>query len=165
MLVVHGTRLFRDRVPGAPIEATDRSTTQLGSWYAGLLRWRPAVALFVNKVTLLPVVVRVAPARTLLPRFPGAVAEILEAHDVPRQFIDREVTEMGEIRLAPTANRSVVGMINEFGYLAGASRADVASDLVDLSVRLAATPCSPLYRRHVSPDRELAAFVSDQITP
>jgi hypothetical protein len=34
---------------------------------------------------------------------------------------------------------------------------DPAVDLVALAVRLAATPCSPLYGRNVSPDRELAA--------
>ena len=32
---------------------------------------------------------------------------------------------MGDIGLAPTANRSVVGTINELGYLTGASRTDV----------------------------------------
>lgn len=161
MLIVHGTRRFRDRVPGVPTEATDQSTTLLGCWYAGLLRWRPAAALFVNELTLLPVLIPLAPARTLLQRVPAAVAEVLEAHDVPRQLIECEVAAMGELRLAPTANRSVVGMINEFGYLADASREDYAADLVGLSVRLAATPCSLLYRRHVSPDRELAALVAD----
>ena len=32
-------------------------------------------------------------------------------------------------------------------------------DLVGLAVRLAATPCGPLYDRNVSPDRELAAIL------
>src|SRR5436190_14143616 len=39
MLIVHGTRRFRDRVPGVPTEATDQSRTLLGCRYAGLLRW------------------------------------------------------------------------------------------------------------------------------
>jgi hypothetical protein len=33
------------------------------------------------------------------------------------------------------------------------------ADLTDLALRLATTPCSPLYDSPVSPDRELAAFL------
>jgi hypothetical protein len=51
--------------------------------------------------------------------------------------------------------------MNEFGYLAAAWREPVGTDdLVALSVRLAHTPCGPLYQRKVSPDRELAALVA-----
>jgi hypothetical protein len=35
-----------------------------------------------------------------------------------------------------------------------------ADDLVVLSLRLAETRCGPLYGRHVSPDRELAAVAA-----
>jgi len=44
VVIVHGTQGFRDRVPGVPGGPNDRSTSLLGSWYATLLRWRPAVA-------------------------------------------------------------------------------------------------------------------------
>jgi hypothetical protein len=68
--------------------------------------------------------------------------------------------QMRECRLGPTANRSVVGIMNEFSYLADVyRRAEPAISLSQLARRLAATPCSPLYRRHVSPDRELQAFL------
>jgi hypothetical protein len=40
------------------------------------------------------------------------------------------------------------------------SKLDDESDLLTLSMRLARTPCSPLYKRRGSPDRELAALVS-----
>lgn len=67
---------------------------------------------------------------------------------------------MREHCLAKTANRSVVGVMNEFTHLANAYRAgNPAPDLLELSLRLATTPCSPLYARHVSPDRELAALL------
>jgi hypothetical protein len=165
VVVVHGTKRFRDRVPRAAADANDRSSTLLGPWYATLLRWRPAVALFVNESTLLPVLVPLAPARTLLGRLPAAVADVLAAHHVPREVIDSEVTEMAGVRVAPTTNRSVVGVMNEFGYLADAVRNDYVDDLLALSVRLAGTPCSPLYRRHVSPDRELAALVAERAGP
>ena len=56
--------------------------------------------------------------------------------------------------------------MNEFAYLADLDRADNAdldradnADLMRLSMRLATTPCGPLFQRHVSPDRELAALI------
>ena len=50
--------------------------------------------------------------------------------------------------------------MNEFIYLAEAYRENTpAPDLLGLAMRLAATPCGPLYSRNVSPDRELAALV------
>ena len=51
--------------------------------------------------------------------------------------------------------------MNEFKFLAEVySRVDPEMDLMALSLRLAGTPCSPLYKRHISPDRELAALAS-----
>lgn len=148
MVVVHGTQRFRDRVPDAAsgVGADEGSRTWLGPWYATLLRRRrPVVALFVNEATLLPVLVPMAPARTLLRRFPTAVADVLAAHQVPRDLIDASVTEMAAVHLRATANRSVVGVMNEFGFLAEILRADHLNDLLGLAVHLAATPCSPLY--------------------
>ena len=59
------------------------------------------------------------PRRTLLARIPGVVADLLAAHRVPRALIDEEVANMAELRLAPTMNRSLVGMLNEFGFISG----------------------------------------------
>lgn len=68
---------------------------------------------------------------------------------------------MTEHRLAKTVNRSVVGVMSEFARLGAAYQsAHDAQDVVALSLRLAGTPCGPLYRRHVSPDRELSAFTT-----
>jgi hypothetical protein len=62
-------------------------------------------------------------------------------------------------QIGPTANRSVVAIMDEFAFLAADTfrGGNPSPDLLDLSLRLAATPCSPLYKSHVSPDRELAA--------
>lgn len=159
VLIVHGTRAFRDRVPGPAAAQGDGSTTVLGSWYASVLRWRRPAALLVNEVTLLPAVLPMAPARRLLDRLPDAVAELLDAHGVPAPVVEAERARMTECRVAPTANRSVVGVLSEFGALAGIEPTE-RDDLLRLSLRLARTPCGPLYRRHVSPDRELAALVA-----
>jgi hypothetical protein len=52
------------------------------------------------------------------------------------------------------------GVMNEFAYLADLHHAAGHEDLVGLSVFLSETRCSPLYGRHVSPDRELAAHAA-----
>ena len=132
----------------------------MGQWYATAVFWRPQVALFVSEPTLLPVLMPLAPAATLLARFPQQVAAVLTAHGTPQAVIDEELGQMRHRRLAKTANRSVVGIMNEFTFLAKAYRGDTsAPDLLVLSMRLAETPCGPLYSRQVSPDRELALLV------
>lgn len=139
----------------------DGSTTLLGPWYATAVFWKPQIALFVNERTLLPVLMPLAPAATLLARFPQQLAVVLAAHQTPEAFIEAEAQRMRDWRLAKTANRSVVGIMNEFTCLADAHHdADPGRDLLDLSVQLATTPCSPLYGKHISPDRELAALVA-----
>jgi hypothetical protein len=159
VFVVHGTQRFLQRVAAPTAEPVD-GTTLLGPWYATLARWRPQTALFVDEATLLPVFLPLAPARTVLSRFPQALAEVLGSHGVPADWIEREVAQMSALVTAKTANRSVVGIMNEFLFLAGVHRAEDGDvDLLTLSLELAGTPCSPLYKRHVSPDRELTAFV------
>ena len=67
---------------------------------------------------------------------------------------------MRDCRLAGTTNRSVVGIMNEFTYLAEAYRDHhPGHDLLDLAMRLATTPCGPLHTKNITPDRELAAFL------
>lgn len=158
MLVVYGTKKFLDRVRGAPATDQDSSTTLLGPWYATVLFWRPQVALFVNEATLLPVLLPFAPAGSVLERSSEAIGTVLRAHGVRASFIEAEVAEMREVRVSKTDSRSVVGIMNEFAYLGAVWR---AGDLLQLSLRLAETPCSPLYPRNGSPDRELVAFVSE----
>ncbi len=52
---------------------------------------------------------------------------------------------MRECRFGPTANRSVVGTMNEFSHLADVHRrTDPDISLSQMAIRLAATPCSPL---------------------
>lgn len=85
---------------------------------------------------------------------------MLEGLGTPIEFVLQEVGVMGETSYAKTANRSVVGSMTDFVYLAGVQH-ERSQDLVGLSVRLAGTPCGPLYKSHVTPDRELASVVSD----
>jgi hypothetical protein len=62
----------------------------------------------------------------------------------------------GSVGLFPGA---LIGTMTEFGFLAEAWAPDRGQpDLVGLALRLAHTPCGPLHKRHIGPDRELAAL-------
>jgi hypothetical protein len=158
VLIVRATKKLLDRIGPPDLDEGEQPTTLLGQWYATALFWKPQVALFVNEPTLLPVLMPLAPAATLLARFPQQVATVLAAHGTPEATIRAELRQMHDHRLAKTANRSVVGIMNDFTRLAETYR-DEEPELLGLAMRLATTPCSPLYGEHVSPARELAALV------
>jgi hypothetical protein len=166
VLIVRATKKLLDRIGPPSLGEGEHSTTLMGQWYATALFWKPQVALFVNEPTLLPVLMPMAPAATLLARFPEQLAAVLAAHGTPDAVIDEEQRQMRDRRLAKTANRSVVGIMNEFTFLAESYRSDIpAPDLLALAMRLATTPCSPLYSKHVTPDRELAALLRSFAPP
>jgi hypothetical protein len=159
VLVVRATKKLLDRV-GPPEPEPPASTTVLGDWYATALFWQPHVALFVNERTLIPVLTPLAPARTLLSRFPGSVELTFSFHGLSGSFISTELEAMRQTKLAKTANRSLIGMLNEFAFLADQWRANTGS-LVDLSLRLSDVPCGPLFRTHTYPRRAVAAAVDE----
>ena len=52
--------------------------------------------------------------------------------------------------------------MNDFAHLAEYHReVGEAKDLGRLSASMAETPCSPLYKGHSSPEREVLAFVAE----
>jgi len=158
MIVVRGTKKFLDRV-GRP-DASFESTAPLGDWYANALFWRPQVVLFVNAQTLLPVLVPLAPASTVVSRLPAAFGDLARWLGVGQASLDRELAAMADHALAKTASRSVLGVMNEFAHMAEQHRAERGTlDLLEVSLWLAQMPCSPLYGSHVSPDRALVAML------
>lgn len=161
MYTIHATQKLRDRVKAPLADHVEEPSTALGNWYATALFWKPQVALFVNEATLVPVLVPLAPAKSLADRFPKHLEAVLSALVTDPRFVAAEIAAMTDAQWAKTSNRSVVGMLNEFSFLAEVDRAHERSeDLVSLAVRLAATPCGPLYKRHTFPDRELAELIA-----
>ncbi len=157
MLVVRGTKKLRDRVKGPATVDSDASTGILGDWFATALFWKPQVALLVNARTFLPVFMPLAPAPGLLQRVPEEIARILAFHGVDPAIIDAERGQMADVRIAPTNDRSVVGVMNEFAFLA---EHWFEGDLTALSVRMAGTPVGPLRGEARFPDQALAAIFS-----
>lgn len=159
MFNLHCTKKLLDRIK-PELENPRNGSTRLGNWYATALFWKPQMALVVNERTLLPVLLPLAPAATLAQRFPVALRDVLRALDMPVEFIDSEIDGMSEVVYAKTANRSVLGVMNEFAYLAEGYRdQDVSFDPIALSLKLAGTPCGPLYKGAVFPDKALRELV------
>lgn len=163
MLIVHATRTLAHRLGGfASVPTTPSAAPSLGAWYATAILWKPHVALFVSESTLLPVVVPLAPAATVLRRFPAELEAVLRRHGAPEAFVTGELSTLGDAACVPTVNRSMVGVLNEYVRLAKYAHDDPGStpDLGWLSDWLAQTPMGPLDKRHGSADRELAALIT-----
>ncbi len=164
MFHLHCTKKLLDRIK-PEIAEPGHSDTALGNWYATVLFWKPQVALLVSERTLLPVLMPLAPAASLARRFPAQLALILKEHGISSEFIAQEVWRMDQVRYAKTANRSVVGILNElvkqaeFWLAAYAYEKGDDDDLLAISAKLAETPCGPLYKGPVSPDKALHELV------
>jgi hypothetical protein len=146
---LHCTQKLLDKIKPSIIEIEGQSTTTLGAWYATLITGRPQLVLLVNEKTLLPVLMLMAPAKTLALRFPIQLAQVLLELGVTQAVIYAELVQMRHMSVAKTKNRSVVGIMSEYSYMA-----DVFNDgqnLVELSLRLAEVPCSPLYKTTNTP--------------
>lgn len=105
-----------------------------------------------------------APAAGVVRRFISAVPEAFAEYGLDPRFVNAELTEMADHRLAKTASRSVLGVMNGFKFMADhrlATGDDI--DLQGLASWLAQTPCGPLYQTHVSPDSALRAVVAEHM--
>ena len=159
MLIVRGTKKLRDRMKKAPAAALDdESTTALGDWFATALFWKPQAALLVNSRTMVPVFTPLAPVGKLLDRAPAAIAEVLRAHGVPDEVIVAELEAMSDVRIAPTNDRQIVGVMNEFAFHGEGVWGPHDPDLFSMSMRLSELILGPLMKRHGTPADELTAF-------
>lgn len=157
MYTIHGTKKLLDRVK-QPVQEPVESITHLGAWYANVIFWRPQVAIMVNERTLLPVLMPLAPAAKLADRFPDALEAVMDDLEFDPDFVEAEVALTRNPVFAKTTNRSTVGSVTEFIFMANAfSDGGQTSDLTALSVQLADVPCSPLYKTYINPKTAAAA--------
>jgi hypothetical protein len=162
---VRGTKKFLDRF-GRPSADVPTTSTALGEWYVTVLFWRPQVALFVNAVTFLPVLMPLAPTASVLGRFPSELANVMNALGIDPRFVAAEVDEMREV--GKTASRQVLGVMNEFAFMAEHSIStghSDSADLLGLSVWLSNTTVGPLTKGDgYAPLGALQRLVSATIT-
>ena len=136
--------LKRLDVPVHDGEATPLATTRLGDWIANVVFHdkRPLV-LAASQATLVPVILPVAPAKTLPLRFPDAVVEMLERVEIPKEQIDAEREAMSVCMVEPArvADRVSLGSLNDFAVLLDRW---LETSLLDAALRLSGTFCGPL---------------------
>ena len=92
-------------------------TTVLGDWYANLIYARPQqLALCMNERSLLVVMLPARDFKNVAPRLRAQVASLLTRIGVPPAAVAVEEEAMQEFRFGPTANRKVLGCLNEAAF-------------------------------------------------
>ena len=133
------------RVLPAPEDADCQSDTALGDWFVNrLVVGRRPLLIMVSSKSLLPILTPAREVRSLPDRLPGLVSDHLHRLGISPALIECEVGAMSPIRTAPTRDRSVVGIMVEFGriltYQLSQHKWDEA-ELATLALNLAHTPC------------------------
>jgi hypothetical protein len=118
--------------------------------------------VLVNHRTLLPVFMPLAPSVTLLDRVPETIASALRRQAAGEEFISAELAAMGEVRIAPTNDRSTIGVMNKFSFLGERLFQRGVTDIEAIGDRLSSMILGPLMSRHGSPDRELLAILQGE---
>ena len=123
------------------------STTKLGDWNGNILRiGRCQYMLFIGERSRLPVVLPITESKRLGTVFPDAVCERLAIVGVAAEDIADERARMSDIAFGQTRNRSLLGTLNDFAFMAqqgNANRAEPES-LEELMQFLSKTPILPL---------------------
>ncbi len=138
--------LKRLKMGKEPLKDPEPSTTVLGDWYANIVYVdRRPLVLAISEKSLLPLLV---PARDLdqLPdHLMRALVERIQRMGLPDTVIRQEMSRMEPVFYGKTANRSVLGSMNDFAYiLKTMPRIHPDWGLVDMMDSLGDTPCSPL---------------------
>jgi hypothetical protein len=117
MVILRATRTLMRSLP--PFDARDQeSDTALGDWYAKrLVVDRRPLVLLVSAGTLLPVLIPARAVRSLPDRLGELVGIRLRRMGVSRRLIAAELAAMEPVRIGPTQDRSVLGILVDFGKM------------------------------------------------
>jgi hypothetical protein len=119
MVVLRCTQKLLVRLKQAGDLPTVESTTRLGDWYGNILRiGRHQHLVFISERSRLPVVLPITELKRLSVVFPGAVCERLAIVGVISEDITDERARMSEIAFGRTRNRSLLGTLNDFAFMA-----------------------------------------------
>lgn len=150
MVILRPTKKLRSVLPmGEPVPPCH--DTALGDWYVNriVVDWKPLL-LLVSSASLLPILVPARDVRTLPDRLGSRVALRLRRLGVDAAAIGAEVQAMGPVVIAPTCDRSVLGILVDFAQTvpdhleAGRWGEDSLAGVEDLLARTPATRPSRL---------------------
>lgn len=150
MVVLRCTQQLLRRLRSAPAAVVPESTTRLGDWYGTAFQvGSRRYGLFTAERTRLPIVLSATELRRVAAALPERLAEVLVILGVDAAAIAGEQAAMGEAILAATRSRSLLGSLNDFGFMAraGLVRSGPLSPL-DMSLDLAEIPLGPLQMRN-----------------
>ena len=149
VVTIRCTQRLLKRLGIKPDPAPPPSTTKLGDWYANLLYTpRGQFILCTSERSLLPVIISAKDARMLLPgKLQLALGAMLMNLGVPFDAIRPEFSQMEPVAYAKTANRVVLGVMNEFAFVSGDDLAD-GLDPIEASMQLAQLLWGPLGSRY-----------------
>lgn len=160
MVVLRCTRKLLVRLKQTDELAPAESTTRLGDWYGNVLRiGRRQYLLFVSERSRLPVIIPAGEVRRLATVLPGAVCDVLDTVGVSPTDIAEERARMSEMAFGRTRNRSILGTMNDFAFMAqqGSRHRPDPESPEELVRFLAQTPILPLNGARPI-DLTLAAF-------
>jgi hypothetical protein len=147
MLVLRCTQKLLARLKQADNLPAVESTTRLGDWYGNILQLgRRQHLLFISELSRLPVVIPIREGKRLTEVFPDAVCNVLDLVGVAAADIAGERLRMLEIAFGRTRNRSLLGTLNDFAFMAqvGNARRPEPESPEELVRFLAQTPILPL---------------------
>src|SRR6476619_4485276 len=127
MLVLRCTQKLLARLKQTDTLPVVESTTRLGDWYGNTLRiGRRQHLLFISERSRLPVVIPIREVKRLGTVFPDAVCERLSIVGVAAADIADERMRMSELAFGRTRNRSLLGTLNDFAFMAQQGNANRA---------------------------------------
>ena len=147
MVVLRCTQKLLVRLKQAGDLPSVESTTRLGDWYGNILRiGRRQHPLFISERSRLPVVIPIRELKRLGTVFPDAVCERLSIVGVAAADIADERMRMSELAFGRTRNRSLLGTMNDFAFMAqsGDVRRAEPESPEELMRFLSQTPILPL---------------------
>jgi len=134
----------------------------LGDWYANILFTRAGhYLLLLSERSRLPVLLSARDLHSFERRFLQTLPEVLGEIGVPSHQIDRELTFMQPLFYGKTTDRSVLGTLNDFGFLAKHWLSPGDLSLYEVNLRLARAPCQPLQSKF--PDKETRSLLANPI--
>jgi len=170
MVILRPTQKLQAALPTSVVSA--QSDTALGDWYVNrIVVHRQPLLLLVSSCSLLPIVVPAREVRSLPRRLPALVASRLRRLGIGSSLIDAEVAAMHPVVVAPTVDRSVLGIVVDFAkaipyYAISTDRG--APGLAGLEDWLAETPCHAaraegkvVFPNRIAPELLVAKWLAD----
>lgn len=145
MVVLRCTQRLLVRLKQVDPLPTVESITRLGDWYGNTLQLgRRRALIFISERSRLPVLIPIRDANRLRSVFPDAVGQMLEVVGIPAADIAEERSRMSVISFGRTRSRTLLGTLNDYSFMAGASALAGHESLDDIAHFLATTPITPL---------------------